>query len=111
MQVVAGDPERTLPASGRSIFNVDAPDHIVVTVASARVGEGLLVRVQELAGGPVSARIVHPYGKNSIAMRCTALEDPLEPLAVRNGAVDVSVGGTRSSVSTCSQRRQHPEPC
>jgi hypothetical protein len=84
--------ERALPASGRSMLDVDAPDHIAVTVASARVGDGLLVRVQELAGRSGSARITHPHGEAGSAQRCTALEDPLEPIAIHGGAAELNVG-------------------
>lgn len=80
--------ERVLPASGRSLLDVEADDNVVVTVVAQRRGRGPLVRVQELAGRTGRARIAH----DGRATRTTATERDIEELAVSDRGVVIEVG-------------------
>ncbi|HZS13371.1 MAG TPA: polysaccharide lyase family protein [Candidatus Dormibacteraeota bacterium] len=84
---------RRLSQAAASLLDVEAPPNLTVTVAQARAGDGLLLRLQETAGIAASASVRHPFATRTTPRveRCTALEDGLAPLDVVDGRVRVEV--------------------
>lgn len=79
--------------AGGALVELDCDDSMLVTLASARTGDGMIARLQETAGRPARMRLRHPAGAAGRAATCTATEDDLEPLTVdSDGWVAVELG-------------------
>lgn len=82
---------RPLPLGGGSLYPLDLPDGLIASVHGAVEGDGLVVRVQEIAGSPADASLPLP-AEGLEAVRCTATEDPIEPVPAEAGGVAVELG-------------------
>lgn len=80
-----------LPGPGR-LLEVDAPANVVVTPAAARLGDGLLLRIVELAGSSARVRVKSPYGPRGSCHACGATEEDGVALEISDDAwVEVEV--------------------
>jgi alpha-mannosidase len=69
---------------------VDTPNIVVTTWKRAEDGRGGILRLEEIAGSSGTVRIESPFLAIGNASLATALEDPLQPLAIQNGSTSVS---------------------
>jgi len=90
----AGTGPRPLPAGRHALVDLGAPQTVHVTVATARDGCSLLLRVQDLTGVPQRARLRHPAGGQGAATLAYGDERPIRPIEVDNeGSFGVELGG------------------
>ena len=75
---------RRLPAGRHPLVDLGAPQTVQVTVATARDGRSLLLRVQDLTGQPQRVRLHHPSGPAGAATLAYGDERPVRPLEVDN---------------------------
>jgi alpha-mannosidase len=91
LRCVATAPHRgDLPRRANAV-SVDGPGVAVTAVKKSERGEALVVRICEVAGGRRTVR-VNPGITAVAAARCDLLERPREPLALRDGAVQLELG-------------------
>ncbi|WP_165521873.1 hypothetical protein [Micromonospora zingiberis] len=84
---------RPLPASTATLLDLDLPDWVHATVATARDGHALLLRLQNLSGRAGRLRLPHPAGPDGHAVRCHADERPIAPLTPdQDGRLPVPLG-------------------
>jgi hypothetical protein len=76
-----------LPANAASFFSVDAPGVLLYTVKGADDGDGIVLRMTELAGTAVAARVVSDTYALSSPMRIGHAEDGGTPLGMDGNAV------------------------
>ncbi|MFK3983780.1 hypothetical protein ACI2K4_25800 [Micromonospora sp. NPDC050397] len=70
---------RPLAEPAGSLLDLDLPEWVHATVAQSRHGDGLLLRLQDLAGRPSSFTLRHPAGEAGTAMLCHADEREIAP--------------------------------
>ncbi|MFD0900833.1 glycoside hydrolase family 38 N-terminal domain-containing protein [Actinomadura sediminis] len=91
----------TAPAEAGEFLRVDDPDVLVTSVGRARDGEGLAVRLQSLAAGPVETRL-HVPGFTRARVSAGLERDPAD-LPVRDGTTTVRLPAC--GVATVTVRR------
>jgi hypothetical protein len=85
---------RRLPAGRHALVELGAPGTVQVTVAPARDGRSLLLRVQELTGEQQRVRLRHPSGPGGTATLAYGDERPVRPIEVDDeGSLELLVGG------------------
>jgi hypothetical protein len=89
---------RDLEATAEQVLLSDREDVVITTVKPAERGEGLIARLLATAPPGTPVRLHSPLGPVRGATRCDALERDLEPLAVREGAVELSLSGALETV-------------
>jgi alpha-mannosidase len=81
---------QTVEAPGVDPPGVDTPNIVVITWKRAEDGRGSILRLEEIAGTSGTVRIESPFLSIDSASLASALEDPLQPLAIQNGSTSVS---------------------
>lgn len=87
-----------LHALADSAVTVDRGDALVTAAKRATSGDGLVVRLTRIAGGPVSAQLRCRGRRVARALRCDAVERDAEELAVADGAAIVPLERAITSV-------------
>ncbi|PZG00742.1 hypothetical protein [Micromonospora endophytica] len=84
---------RPLHRPAGSLLDLGLPEHVQASVAPARAGTGLLVRLQDLSGRASEFSVRHPAGPDAPAAWCHADERVIAPCpADPSGAVPVRLG-------------------
>ncbi|HET6848163.1 MAG TPA: glycoside hydrolase family 38 C-terminal domain-containing protein [Gaiellales bacterium] len=78
-------------ASPRSFLSIDDPNLVIDTVKRGEDADAVAVRLYEAHGGRGRARLSIAWPVRE-AVRCSLLEDPGEPLDVRDGAIEIPYG-------------------
>ncbi len=82
-----GDPERPLPAEGKSFLEIPADDVTLITWKRAEDGNGSIFRLQETAGTAAETYLMLPGQRIRTASLCSGVEDDLEHLSIENDRV------------------------
>jgi hypothetical protein len=92
--VVKANPHGPLPAGPTSLISVAEPNVLVLGTKLPDQGNGLIVRLWELAGQQTDAHLrLAPELRGQRAEACNLVEDPGWPLEVRDGVVIVPLRG------------------
>ena len=83
--------DRPLPSGASSLVEIDQPNVLVIGMKQPEAGEGLLLRLWEIAGKPTTAQVRLPGVSFKRATACSLVEEPQEPLGIRNGTVSVPI--------------------
>lgn len=91
-----GDNERRPMSANETLWEIDVPENVVVTILAARNGAQFTVRMQEVGGDPTRFRLTHPGLNSSLhhlwGAFCTATEDVLEVVNFdTDGSVEVEL--------------------
>ncbi len=86
-----GNPDRPLPAAGTGFLDTASPNVVLVPWKRAEDGNGSVVRLRETAGRAATVHLRVPHGVVRSAELCNGVEDPIRPLAVSKGAVEVAL--------------------
>ena len=90
-QVSAAFGPGILPSDRASLLEIENPDVVLVTWKMAEDGHGTVLRLEEVAGKPASARINSKYFKVVQAWRCSGLEDNQSDILTTGGGAEVSL--------------------
>jgi alpha-mannosidase len=82
-----GNPERPLPAQGKSFLEIPGDDVALITWKRAEDGNGSIFRLQETAGTAAETYLTLPGQRIRTASLCSGVEDDLEHLPVENDRV------------------------
>ncbi len=85
-----GDPPRPLPAAGTSFLETTSQDIALVTWKKAEDGNGVILRLQELAGKEGETRLHFTRSSIASAKLCSGVENDIRELPVENDSVSVS---------------------
>ena len=90
---VNANPRGPLAEPAASLVSIDEPNVIVLGTRRAANGNGLMIRLWEVAGRPTTAHVrVHgPAPQRATA--CNLVEDPQGPLGIHGGAASVPIRG------------------
>ena len=83
-------------SANETLWEIDVPENVVVTILAARNGAQFTVRMQEVGGDPTRFRLIHPGLNSSLHQLwgafCTATEDVLEVVNFdTDGSVEVEL--------------------
>ncbi|MGQ9574254.1 MAG: glycosyl hydrolase-related protein [Thermoguttaceae bacterium] len=78
-------------AGAASLVSIDQPNVLLVGARRALEGDGLVLRLWELAGKPTTAHVRLPHIPFKKATACNLVEEPLGPLEVREGLITVPI--------------------
>ena len=89
---VKANPQGPLPAAPTSLISVAEPNVIVIGTKLADEGAGLVIRLWELNGQATTAHVkLAPQVPAKKAEACNLVEDPSQPLEIRDGVVAVPI--------------------
>jgi alpha-mannosidase len=92
---VPGNPAGPLPQDQASLIHVAEPNVLVTGVKLADDGEGLIVRLWELAGRSTTAHLrLDPHIAAARAQTCSLVEEARESLTIRDGVIEVPARGS-----------------
>jgi alpha-mannosidase len=80
-----------LPAGQHTFLKVSPENVEIMTSKRAEKGKGLVLRVREVCGTPVRARVVLPGMRINMAHRAMATEEPLDQLTTDGRGIDLSL--------------------
>lgn len=84
-------PDGPLPSGSSSLVEIDQPNVLLIGMKQAESGEGLLLRLWEIADEPTNVQVRLPTVPFEKATACNLVEVPQQPLEVRNGKVSVPI--------------------
>jgi len=92
MQAVAvGASPGPLRGASNSLVQIDEPNVLLVGMKRAEVGNGLVLRLWEVAGKATTAHVRFPLLPIKTAMAASLVEEPQGPLEVRHETVSVPI--------------------
>ena len=74
-----------------SLCSVSPSNIVIQAVKQAQSGEGLIIRLREVAGKKTQATVIFPIAKFKEAWACSLVEDPKSKLAIKDGKIRVPV--------------------
>lgn len=86
-----GDPPRPLPAGGLGFIETTGQDLALVTWKRAEDGNGMLLRMQEIAGKPSNTAVRFTQLHINSAHLCSGVEEDVRDLPVENNAIALSL--------------------
>jgi len=78
-------------AAPTSLCSVNQSNVIIQAVKQAESGEGLIIRLREVAGTTTQATVTLPAGRFKQAWACNLVEDPKSKLTIEENKVNVTV--------------------
>lgn len=87
------NPGGTLPAEPTGLISVAEPNVMLVGAKRPDGGAGLILRLWEISGQPTIVHVrLSPFAAQK-AMACNLVEEPREPLEIRDGTIAVPLRG------------------
>ena len=84
-------PDGPLPSGSSSLVEIDQSNVLLIGIKRAESGEGLLLRLWEIAGKPTTVQVRLPQVRFEKATACNLVEVRQNPLEVRDGTVHVPI--------------------
>jgi len=87
------NPGGTLPTEPTGLISVAEPNVMLVGAKRPDSGAGLILRLWEISGQPTTVHVRLSPSAAQKAMACNLVEEPHEPLEIRDGTITVPLRG------------------